>query len=168
MGVSPNGEGLDQREEGDTSWGHAGEMETIPSPAVSPSMTSRRFPPPWRADKMPGGYVVRDGRRLHTFTPAITKPKLDKRRCSRQTRRGASPSISRGCPSWPGRLSAIEEIDEPCEEWTALHWARNIPPTDGPSRGLREARCPAIVSALARRNATGKPMNVGSVSSENP
>ena len=23
-------------------------------------MTPRRFPPPWRADKMPGGYVVRD------------------------------------------------------------------------------------------------------------
>ena len=23
-------------------------------------MTSRRFPPPWRADKIPGGYVVRD------------------------------------------------------------------------------------------------------------
>jgi hypothetical protein len=23
-------------------------------------MTNRRFPPPWRADKMPGGYVVRD------------------------------------------------------------------------------------------------------------
>jgi hypothetical protein len=23
-------------------------------------MTSRRFPPPWRADKMPGRYVVRD------------------------------------------------------------------------------------------------------------
>jgi hypothetical protein len=23
-------------------------------------MTSRRFPPPWRADKVPGGYVVRD------------------------------------------------------------------------------------------------------------
>jgi hypothetical protein len=22
-------------------------------------MTTRRFPPPWRADKMPGGYVVR-------------------------------------------------------------------------------------------------------------
>jgi hypothetical protein len=21
---------------------------------------SRRFPPPWRADKMPGGYVIRD------------------------------------------------------------------------------------------------------------
>jgi hypothetical protein len=23
-------------------------------------MTSRRFPPPWHADKIPGGYVVRD------------------------------------------------------------------------------------------------------------
>jgi hypothetical protein len=23
-------------------------------------MTDRRFPPPWRADTMPGGYVVRD------------------------------------------------------------------------------------------------------------
>jgi K+/H+ antiporter YhaU regulatory subunit KhtT len=23
-------------------------------------MTSRRFPAPWRADKIPGGYVVRD------------------------------------------------------------------------------------------------------------
>jgi hypothetical protein len=24
------------------------------------SESSRRFPPPWRADPMPGGYVVRD------------------------------------------------------------------------------------------------------------
>jgi hypothetical protein len=23
-------------------------------------MTDRRFPAPWRADKMPGGYIVRD------------------------------------------------------------------------------------------------------------
>jgi hypothetical protein len=23
-------------------------------------MKTRRFPPPWRAEKMPGGYVVRD------------------------------------------------------------------------------------------------------------
>ena len=23
-------------------------------------MNTRRFPPPWRAEKMPGGYVVRD------------------------------------------------------------------------------------------------------------
>jgi hypothetical protein len=26
-------------------------------------MTSRRFPAPWRADPMPGGYVVRDANR---------------------------------------------------------------------------------------------------------
>jgi hypothetical protein len=24
------------------------------------AMTGRRFPPPWRADKIPGGYVVRE------------------------------------------------------------------------------------------------------------
>jgi hypothetical protein len=24
-------------------------------------ITSRRFPPPWRVDTIPGGYVVRDG-----------------------------------------------------------------------------------------------------------
>jgi hypothetical protein len=24
------------------------------------ALTTRRFPAPWRADKMPGGYVVRD------------------------------------------------------------------------------------------------------------
>jgi hypothetical protein len=23
-------------------------------------VTTRRFPPPWRTDKIPGGYVVRD------------------------------------------------------------------------------------------------------------
>jgi hypothetical protein len=26
----------------------------------APPMTSRRFPSPWRASRMPGGYVVRD------------------------------------------------------------------------------------------------------------
>jgi hypothetical protein len=34
----------------------------------------RRFPPPWRADKMPGGYVVRDanGQALaHLPLPAL-------------------------------------------------------------------------------------------------
>jgi hypothetical protein len=28
--------------------------------ATMPDSPHRRFPPPWRADKMPGGYVVRD------------------------------------------------------------------------------------------------------------
>jgi hypothetical protein len=32
------------------------------NPLTGPPMAdgSRRFPPPWRVDKMPGGYVVRD------------------------------------------------------------------------------------------------------------
>jgi hypothetical protein len=30
-------------------------------------MTGRRFPPPWRADKIPGGYVVRDGRQAPAY-----------------------------------------------------------------------------------------------------
>jgi hypothetical protein len=60
MAMSPNGEWLDQFEEGNAAGGHAGEVEAIRSPAVSHSMTSRRFPPPWHADPMPGGYVFRD------------------------------------------------------------------------------------------------------------
>jgi hypothetical protein len=51
---------LDQFEEGNAAGGHAGEVEATPRLAASPSMTSRRFPAPRRADKMPGGYVVRD------------------------------------------------------------------------------------------------------------
>jgi hypothetical protein len=39
--------------------GHEGEMEAVPRRA-SEAMTSGRFPVPWRADKIPGGYVVRD------------------------------------------------------------------------------------------------------------
>jgi hypothetical protein len=35
-------------------------VEAIPQLAASPPMTSRRFPAPWRADTMPGCYVVRD------------------------------------------------------------------------------------------------------------
>jgi hypothetical protein len=36
------------------------------------TMTSRRFPAPWGADKIPGGYVVRDanGQALVYVTPA--------------------------------------------------------------------------------------------------
>jgi hypothetical protein len=56
MAVSPHSEWLDQFEEGNAAGGHAGEVQAIRSPTVSPSMTSRRFPPPWHADPMPGGY----------------------------------------------------------------------------------------------------------------
>jgi hypothetical protein len=45
-------------EQGNAAGGHAGEVEAIPT--CMEAMTARRFPPPWRADKMPGGYVVRD------------------------------------------------------------------------------------------------------------
>jgi hypothetical protein len=61
--MSANSERLDQLEEGNSIGGHATEVEAIPRPAASlssPRMTSRRFPTPWRADPMPGGYVVRD------------------------------------------------------------------------------------------------------------
>ena len=33
---------------------------STPTDRRTPGMASRRFPAPWRADKMPGGYVVRD------------------------------------------------------------------------------------------------------------
>jgi hypothetical protein len=40
-------------------------VEAIPYPAVQSLMTepARRFPAPWHADPMPGGYVVRDANR---------------------------------------------------------------------------------------------------------
>jgi hypothetical protein len=63
MAMSAHSDRLDQFEEGNAAGGHAGELEATPRPAASPSsprMTSRRFPAPWRADPMPGGYVVRD------------------------------------------------------------------------------------------------------------
>jgi hypothetical protein len=60
MAMSANSGWLDQFEEGNTAGGHAGEVEAIPHPAIS--MTTRRFPAPWRAELMPGGYVVRDAK----------------------------------------------------------------------------------------------------------
>jgi hypothetical protein len=62
MAVSANTEWLDQFQEGHAAGGHAGEVEAVPYPAVSPSMTMTpcRFPLPWRADKISGGYVIRD------------------------------------------------------------------------------------------------------------
>jgi hypothetical protein len=62
MAVSANSVGLDQCEEGNAAGGHASEVEVLPYPAVSPPMTEspRRFPPPWQAEPIPRGYVVRD------------------------------------------------------------------------------------------------------------
>jgi hypothetical protein len=36
----------------------------IAAPCDDRGMTTRRFPAPWRADKMPGGYAVRDSNGL--------------------------------------------------------------------------------------------------------
>ena len=58
--MSAHSEWLDQFEEGNAARGHALKVEAVLSRPVSAPMTSRRFPAPWRADKMPGGYAVRD------------------------------------------------------------------------------------------------------------
>ena len=51
---------VDQFDEGNPPRGHACEMAAVLPAAGAASMTSRRFPPPWHADPVPGGYVVRD------------------------------------------------------------------------------------------------------------
>jgi hypothetical protein len=59
MAMSAHSDGLDQFKEGNAARGYADAVEAIPHSAVSSSMT-RRSPSPWRADKLPSGYVVRD------------------------------------------------------------------------------------------------------------
>jgi hypothetical protein len=44
-------------EEGNGAGGHAGAVEAVPWLAPF-TMTPRRFPTPWRAEPIPGGYVV--------------------------------------------------------------------------------------------------------------
>jgi hypothetical protein len=58
MAMSARSEWLDQFKEGNAAGGHASEVEAIPYSAVSPSMISRRFPTPWRAEPIPGCYVT--------------------------------------------------------------------------------------------------------------
>jgi hypothetical protein len=51
---------LDQLKQKNAALGHAGEMEAVRARSTE-AMTTRHFPAPWRADKIPpGGYVVRD------------------------------------------------------------------------------------------------------------
>jgi hypothetical protein len=44
---------------------------------------ARRFPPPWRTDKIPGGYVVRDanGQALVYVYSRTTRTKRGRPRC---------------------------------------------------------------------------------------
>jgi hypothetical protein len=80
MAMPANSGGLDQFEEGKSTGGHAGEAEAILQLAASSPMTSRRFPAPWRADKIAGGYVVRDatGQALAYLHARETKTKRRK------------------------------------------------------------------------------------------
>jgi hypothetical protein len=80
-------------EQGNAAGGHAGEVEAIPT--CMEAMTARRFPPPWRADKMPGGYVVRDanGQALAFIYSRDSEAEA----MQVLTKDEARPSISRGC-----------------------------------------------------------------------
>jgi hypothetical protein len=100
MAVSAHGDWLDQFEEGKPAGGRAGELEAIPQPAA-PLMTSRRFPPPWHADTMPGGYVVRDanGQALAYLYSRESDAEARQAKVLTKDERDASPSTSQGCPS---------------------------------------------------------------------
>jgi hypothetical protein len=59
MAMSANSEWLDQFRGRERRCGHAGAVEAVLWLAPF-TMTPRRFPAPWRAEPIPGGYVVRD------------------------------------------------------------------------------------------------------------
>jgi hypothetical protein len=75
--------------------GSAGRSRTQPPP----SMTSRRFPAPWRADNVPGGYVIRDANRqaLTYVYSRDNEAEARQARYSRRTRRDGLLSTSHGC-----------------------------------------------------------------------
>jgi hypothetical protein len=123
--MSAHGEWLDQFEEGNAAGGHASELEAIRRPAVSPSMTSRRFPPPWHADPMPGGFVVGDAngqalasiasdaaisreRNMHPFfhiVPALLDSALQDVHLAIR----AIPANQRAEPDWREVTKAVED-----------------------------------------------------------
>jgi hypothetical protein len=81
----------------------------------------RRFPPPWRADKVSGGYVVRDasGQALAYLYGRETEADARQAKVLTTTRHGGSPSTSRGCRSCSGRASPAEMREAPT---TRLGW----------------------------------------------
>ena len=59
---------------------------------------SRRFPPPWRADKIPGGYVVRDanGQALaHVYSRATLVEAMQAKVLTRDEARRIAVNIAR-------------------------------------------------------------------------
>jgi hypothetical protein len=71
---------------------------------------ARRFPPPWRADKIPGGYVVRDanGQALVYIYSRESEAEAMQAKVL-TTRRAGSPSMSPGCPSCRASGTATDE-----------------------------------------------------------
>jgi hypothetical protein len=63
---------------------------------------ARRFPPPWKVEQIPGGYVVKDatGQSLAYVYARQTKAQADTAKCSRWTRPGALLQISLSCLSF--------------------------------------------------------------------
>jgi hypothetical protein len=68
----------------------------------------RRFPPPWRAEPIPGGYVVRDanGQALAYLYSRDNPTEALQAKMLTKTRRAGSPSMSRGCRSCRVKRSA--------------------------------------------------------------
>jgi hypothetical protein len=69
-------------------------------------MTGRRFPPPWRADKMPGGYVVRDanGQALVYVNSRDNDAEALQARVFDQGR-GVAANVARRANDWSGPIT---------------------------------------------------------------
>jgi hypothetical protein len=74
------------------------------APSGGTMVNDRRFPPPWSADKIPGG-VTPTAKRSRTSILVTTKTKHGRRRFPRKTRHAASPSTWCDCRScWEGEI----------------------------------------------------------------
>ena len=73
-------------------------------------MNTRRFPPPWRADKIPGGYVVRDanGQALaYLYSPENEAVRTSRGgRCSHRRFVNCSPAVDTNAAIAMKRASA--------------------------------------------------------------
>jgi hypothetical protein len=76
---------------------------------------SRRFPPPWHADPMPGGYVVRDANG-QAITYLYSRDNEAEARQAKVLTKDEAPSISRGCQSCSGIAS---RTNKPCRRPTS-------------------------------------------------
>jgi hypothetical protein len=68
----------------------------------------RRFPAPWRVDRVPGGYIVRDANGQALAYVYSRDNEAEARQAKVLTRLGGSPPTSRGCRSYWARRIATE------------------------------------------------------------